>query len=253
MIKPDRRDYAVLVWAACVTAVSICLAAWFLPQRLLLASSALIAIGLTPTLHIFLDENRKAIWELQEDPRRANARIALQIVALFLGVLVASLIVHAVWHEPLVPASATAALYRNTFLELLRHNFAVLFGGFAFSLIYRAGGIMLVLAWNALNWSVSFVDAAGMVAGNHTMLTAGLYVLILIPHLLFEVLAYVLAGIAGIFLSKGIQKYSLKSENFWRVATASTFILGGSLVALVISAAIEVFLAANAFEAIRAG
>lgn len=214
-------------------AVACVVAQLFFPGMLLLGTTALSAIGLQPLLHKLLDENRRAIWETLLSPVQANARLAAQFAAIFLAALV-SAAAGSLWFG--VPTAATEPAI-SSFGELLVNNFAVLMSGFALSFLFSSGGLVLVLIWNALHWSESFVavftaDAAGL-----GMLLGSL------PHLVLEVTAYILAGIAGVFFSKGLVKYGLSSEKLRRVTVASICCLAAGIVLLVAGCALESFLA----------
>jgi uncharacterized membrane protein SpoIIM required for sporulation len=70
----------------------------------------------------------------------------------------------------------------------------------------------------------------------------------LLPHLLFEAVAYVLAGMVGIFLSKALFKYPIFSDEFSRVAQACVFLLIISCALLALSVALEIYLAQSVFH-----
>lgn len=140
------------------------------------------------------------------------------------------------------------AAYRNQFSELLRFNFTVLFGGTVFSMLYRAGGLVTILAWNAINWSNSISSYVLEISDSVGTAFAALVSLSLLPHLILEVVAYVIAGMVGIFISKAVFKYKILSDEFSQVAKACMVLLLAASVTLLLSVTSEIFLAQYVFQ-----
>jgi hypothetical protein len=85
---------------------------------------------------------------------------------------------------------------------------------FAIAVPFRQGGVMLAVAWNASVWGAIFGYLARDWAshGGPGLMSAYLRVIgACFPHMAMEAAAYVLAGFAGVFMSKGLLKYSLDS------------------------------------------
>jgi uncharacterized membrane protein SpoIIM required for sporulation len=112
-----------------------------------------------------------------------------------------------------------------------------------FSLFYRRGGLLLIICWNASVWGVVFSYLAfclttgpNLVKALHTLLTIYLSVFI---HLILESLAYILAGMSGLFLSKASIKYFSDQVKLNRVVRAVIILLVLSLLLIALSALIE--------------
>ena len=61
--------------------------------------------------------------------------------------------------------------------------------GMFFCTIYRAGGLIIILAWNAIHWSNSISSYIYEISESAGLLFAALVSLALLPHLLLEVIA----------------------------------------------------------------
>lgn len=236
-------------WAMLQAMISVVIAGFYFQSLVIIAATALLALSLSKMMYDFLDDNRAAIWERAENPNTANMRLAIQISALFFGIFCGTILLQGIWPQQFIPKEISLdAIYKNDFMPLLKHNFGVLFGGIVLSFIYRSGGLVLVLAWNALNWSVSFLLLSKALFSLSGFFSALSGVTSIVPHLTFEVFAYVLGGMAGIFVSKAFKKYSLKSDEFWQVASACVGILVVSLGSLVLSVTLEIYLAQQALR-----
>ena len=102
---------------------------------------------------------------------------------------------------------------------------------------------MLILGWNALNWSESIYQFVAASTGETGVISRLFLSAALLPHLITEVLAYVLAGMAGIFLSTAFAKYKLSSWEFFRVSRACVIILIAAAITLSAAAALEIWVA----------
>lgn len=217
-----------------------------------MATSALIAISLGSCMERFLDENRRAIWEERIPSFRANSRLAAQLLAVFLGVLCAALCLQLGFPGTFLPAEEEyEAAFRNELYPLFMHNVSVFTGAFIFGLLYRAGGLVVVLAWNALYWSRSFVELGQSLVEHVDRLALLLSPFAILPHLIWEVVAYVLAGMAGVFMSKAALKYNWQSDAMSRVSRACVYILIAGIGALAVSCLLEIYVAQSALNSLR--
>lgn len=98
---------------------------------------------------------------------------------------------------------------------------------------------MMILAWNGLHWGRSFSNYFEHFSTNLSLPTGFLIVLLLLPHLILEAVAYILAGLSGTFVSRGVTKYSVSSRELRQVTSAALMLLGASFVILTISVVVE--------------
>ena len=108
------------------------------------------------------------------------------------------------WLPYEVSAIDLNSVFRNEFLSLLGFNLKVLVVGFLLSALYRGGGLVLILSWNAFDWALALSGYARSIAESFGVLQSLVLLLGLSPHLALEAISYVVAGMAGVFLSKAI-------------------------------------------------
>ncbi len=229
-------------------------AAWVLfPPYAGLVSIFLAGFAAANTLQRLFERNRDDIWSRGKGSYRANERLAFAILSMFAGLLAAYALVSLV-----VPVTSldvvfgpqlamfqghtAGALSLPGFLPLLGHNSLVMIGGFLAALVYREGGILLVLGWNASLWGAAFPVLARRAApGEPVAALAELGRLLpgILPHLLLESMAYVLVAMTGVFLSRGIQRHAVGSPELRRVLDASAAVAGLAVLTLVAASAWE--------------
>lgn len=250
-------DLPILLRSLLASALGIAFGLLVFPAEAGLVGVFLVALAQAGLVEALLARNRDDIWQGRESPGRANWRLARSLLVVFLGILLA-------WTAAtlLVPLAALevhfsrqigdfgghslAAVRFAGFAALLGHNALVAAVGFLCALVYRHGGMLLVLAWNASVWGVVFPyiartapDAGAGGALGYTLLAH----LCILPHLLLEASAYVAAAMAGVFLSKAAQKYRPDSADFRQVLGAVARIAAAALLLLVAAAAAESLLA----------
>lgn len=233
------------------TVIAIFIADRFFPDVMRMAACALIALGLYPLMQNLLQYNREAIWLHKSSPYSVNRKLCLELSAIFFGIFIAGLVLGLVRESWGANAELHQA-YRNDFAPLLKHNLGVLLAGTLFSLLYRAGGLVLVLGWNALHWSESIFGYIFKTSQEVDYSTAAILAVVLLPHLIIEVLAYVLAGMGGVFLSSAITKYKLSSIEFQQVFRACAVLLLVSVLLLSVAVSLEIFFAQNLFHYLTA-
>lgn len=204
---------------------------WLFPAEASLVSVFLVTIVSTDSIERLLGRNRREIFEEGVSPRRANLRLATWFMCLFagcvagfsaLGLLLPVEVVEQLFHKQVQPVSAVAfaGLPFGSVGELLARNSYVLLFFFAVAMPFRQGGVMLAVAWNASVWGATFGVLARRWSegGGPDVLEAWLRVLAAIsPHMAAEAFGYVLAGFAGVFLSKALLKHDLDSSPMFGV------------------------------------
>jgi len=247
------RDRLILVEAFVLGLGGIAASRVLFPDHAGLVSVFLAGFAAVDTLQRLLERNRDDIWQRGHGSYHANERLAFSILAMFTGFLGAyALVAMAVPLESvdglfgpqLMPfrGRTSADLVLPGFLPLLGHNLLVMIAGFLAALIYREGGILLVLGWNASLWGAVFPAMARRAApGGAVHAVAELARLLpgILPHLLLESLAYVLVAMAGVFLSRGLLRHRAGSPELRRVLAASLSTAGLALLTLLAACAWE--------------
>jgi hypothetical protein len=244
LLKPFSLSFAFAFFSALVAQ------RYFFDFREM-ATCAFTALGLSSLLSQLLDENRREIWELKNSPWTANTKLAAAFSALFMGIFVA--IVFLAWiADQSYQNPDLSQLYENEIASLFLHNAAILVTGTLLAIVYRAGGLVLILAWNALHWAEAIFSYIQQVRIEVGLSNAALLFATILPHLLLEALAYVLAGLSGVFISIAFCKYAITSPEIKRVAFACMTLLVVSLAVLVLATSFEIYLAQPLFHALRA-
>jgi hypothetical protein len=240
---------APLVLASASTAVALLISRHYFHANLIMAASAFIALALVNRMNSFLEANRKAIWEDEESPLKANERLAKEITIIFLGIFLTAIFLQVVATDLFgVHSHASSLAFRNVFEALFTHNLSVLLIFIFLAALYRAGGLVIILAWNALHWSETLVAHFENITLRQGLVRAIGVALAIVPHLLFETIAYIVAGMGGVFLSKALTKYSLSSPKFQRVSVAVLMLWGGAVMLLLLATTFEVYLAQPIFH-----
>ncbi len=243
----------VLVYGLTSTAVGIACGLLLWSEAASLIGVLLVAMSQAGLVEGLLDRNRDEIWVEKLNPNVANRRLALSLLTLFLGVFFAYVITVQLapeakiedWFERQLGNFAAGSLYDIDFSNvehLNSRNVLVLAACFAFALIYRHGGMLLVLAWNASRWGVIFsylARQAAMEPEVNSVVYLGKTFLSIGPHLVLEAIAYILVAMSGVFLSKAIVKYRYDSEEFLQVGSAVLKIFWMSLLVLILAAGVE--------------
>ncbi|MBI1978791.1 MAG: stage II sporulation protein M [Candidatus Aenigmarchaeota archaeon] len=127
-------------------------------------------------------------------------------------------------------------LFSSTFIKITINNIGVLLLSILFAFIFGSGAIF-ILSWNASVLAAAIGLTAKSFGG-----VGGVPVALItyLPHGVFEIAAYFLAGIAGGILSAVVAKR--KTELFWVVVKDSLKIISVAVVLLIAGAIIETML-----------
>lgn len=230
--------------------LALATAALLFPGAVGIVSVFLHSLSLMTAFEFVLEKNGNDIWQRHIDPVRANLHMTISLLALFLGGLCvyffAAIMMSSVLAEHLFAAQLEGAVVQITqirfanFAPTLAHNLLALCTFLLFALLYRTGAVFAVL-WNASVWGAVFGvtthHAPGV--GSAALLNGAKILLCTMPHLVSEALAYILAAMAGMFLSKALSKYRWSDDKFYRVLRACTVILLLAIGTLLLAALLE--------------
>ena len=234
------------------TGLGVACAVLLFPGHAGLVGVVLAGFGQAGTVNALLDRNRDEVWGEDCSSRTANWRLARSLMAIFLGVFAAYVVA-----VQLAPESRLEGWFGEqlgdfvggsvrdidfgTFGSLMARNAVVLVGSFLFALVYQHAGMLLVLAWNASRWGVVFSFVA---SGGELLPTLAA----ILPHLVLEASAYVLAAMSGVFLSRGLRRHALGSDTFYQVGMAVLRILGVAVLLLCLAGGVEAFITPRLVE-----
>ncbi|MFH1592439.1 MAG: stage II sporulation protein M [Candidatus Woesearchaeota archaeon] len=141
------------------------------------------------------------------------------------------------------------AVKPGDFFRIFFNNFKVLGFSFVFSFFFGAGAIF-ILTWNASLIAVavgSFVrESLSSVSGSFGFVKMAAYfgafsygLLGYLTHGIFEIVAFFIAGLAGGIISVAVIRHDFFDKKFKRIFLDSLWLLGISVVVLLIGALVE--------------
>jgi hypothetical protein len=253
--RPSPRGLFFEAFA--VALVSIGMAWLVFPAASGLIAVFLVSLGMQRSFAVLLEVNRADIWDGRLTPYAANAAIVAALVVVFMGCFAAFSVV--AWSLPsgglrmvfatqleLSPLHALdlSQLSMGELDVLLERNLSVFALCLLISSVFRSGGAMLILAWNASVWALSytFLSRTTIVLGAASRAETLVAVIGgITPHLVLEASAYITAALVGIFFAKAVEKYHWRSPEFLRVARAVALLVVVGILFLLAGAAVEAF------------
>lgn len=232
-------------------------AAWLFPREASVIAVFLASVSTTDSIERLLKWNRDQIFHVGQQPRKANLSLVFRLLCLFAGAATGFSILALGLSLETVEVLFSSQLHEygsNTLqdlqfghpLNLLVHNTYVLLFFFVIAIPFRQGGVMLAVAWNASVWAAAFSSLAKNWSFNGGPGLLEAYTRIVaacVPHMAMEAASYCLAGLAGVFLSKALLKYSLESEELTSVMKSVGMMLGLAIFLVILGAAWEGLLA----------
>lgn len=265
----EKKGTFSFILGAGYSLIGILLARVLFPGDPALVAVAFTSLLLLPELYkIFSIEERRESLETGISLRalwRDDADIVRIYVFLFLGILLvysfAAIILPSfqtnnLFREQLEirfgqgfagNAVAGQAFSTNLFFDLLSNNFLVMIAVFIISLLTGDGAIFLI-TWNASVWGTIFgitAKNAALFTGSSALLTFGLILLIVFPHMIIEAICYFLASISGSVISKDVILEKFVSHRFMEVFGLNLYLLLFALILLLLGAGIETFVLDN--------
>ncbi|MCO4764426.1 MAG: stage II sporulation protein M [Myxococcales bacterium] len=255
------RRYPILTLEAAVTAgVGLLLTARWGGTEAAVISIFLAAAALTPRLMALLEENRELVYAVPsgQSTRPANMKTVLSVCAIFCGLLLAFTVtaallgpegtlarfavvgeLSAVGHDDLLSRDF------QSFGHIIGHNLRVLLSIATLSFVYRAFGLTTVLVWNAASWGLLLTTMAKLTL-QQSSVPLGVFLpiatLAVLPHMLIEGLAYVVGGLAAVYLSQAIAKYGPSDARLPPVLRIVAKLAAVALIAVLVGAAVEAML-----------
>ncbi|MFW5829296.1 MAG: stage II sporulation protein M [Planctomycetota bacterium] len=193
----------------------------------------------------------KSVWSGHEAVWRANRALAVELGSLFLGLaagfaLGPMLLGEQAYYQVLPGsqelADPIARLDLAPLLEILVHNLRVYALFFLIGVVFRYMGILFAIIYNASQWGLVIgvsVVGQSIYQQDGGRLSGLLLVLCLLPHVLLEIVSYVLAAMAGVFISRLVGRYRLFSPRLNRVMLSIYKVLGLGLLVLILAALVE--------------
>ncbi|MCK5450085.1 stage II sporulation protein M [Candidatus Pacearchaeota archaeon] len=256
--KAERDPVGMMIIGLFYSSLSVFLGLWIFDQS---TSLAIVFLTVFSCLYIVqgaikMEEKKERIWNSEKWLLNQHRPIAMMILFLFIGMTIAfalwsfflppetSAIIFelqstSVQQIKLITGNATNTMF--PIIQILTNNLNIILISLVFALFYGAGAIY-ILVWNA--------SVMGFVIGTTARESVGLAALPVaftkyFIHGLPEILAYILASIAGGILYFAFIKGDLiKKDRLKRIIIDITTLLSISVLLLVFSAILEVYVSA---------
>jgi hypothetical protein len=242
--------------------ISIVLASIIFPKDPALPAVAFTTILLLPSMRRLFDIEGK-VMEHEKNFSflklfRYNKGFVKTYLFVFIGVILVystativlpSFQVNTLFETQLAVRGITGhAAMANPFYALILNNFIVLMAIFFVSLLTGDGGMFLII-WNASVWGTIF----GVTARNAAAYTAtspflyfAIIMAVVLPHMILEILSYVLGAISGGVISKGLTVKKLTVSKFNTTMSYQIALLLIAVMIMLIAGTLEVFVLQNA-------
>jgi len=136
-----------------------------------------------------------------------------------------------------------AVFSKGLFFGIFFNNLKIFLLCFLVSLILGNGAIFII-TWNASVWGTIFGNLAktsALAVGKNPFIYFVLILISVFPHMILEILAYILAIISGTLISEGFIKEKFGFERFDRVMRDNLFLLLIAILVLVLAAVVETY------------
>jgi len=255
------RPWQVIIAAVAFSCLAIAASRHFFVSAVGVISIFMCVLGLMPTLSNMVDFRKERHRLVQRGLRSAlggqtTANLLLSILALFGGVMLAyggwTLMLPAqdvvtTFETQLAPwLGMTEPGFRVTpLIWVITNNLGVALGVVILTVLYRNGGALLVLCWNASIWGTAFAYFARIQFGDGGAAFKGWITLsaAVFPHVLLEATGYVLMTLVGLFLLRLIVRFSDEALDRKALIGATVRLCGAGVLSLVLAAVVETTLA----------
>lgn len=241
----EEKPYLAFIMGFAYSIIGVGLAFLFFRSDPALVTVAFISLLLYPTIRKVLRRESNLI-EVEDSTRdllhvRMHRKIILLYLLIFLGVLIGFS-----FFSLALPSLATNSLFEkqigiiygdvsgsaigfnsDLFQDLFFHNLNVLLLAFFTALLIGDGAIFL-LVWNASVWGIIFgnlAKTAALTSALNPVVIFFLVLFIVLPHLIFEAISYILAGTAGGVISRTFIRMGVGSKKFKSLIISSIVIL----------------------------
>jgi hypothetical protein len=253
----------LLIAAAAFASLGIAVARHFFDSNVGTISIFLCVLGLLPTLGSLVDRKKsqsKPLAQLLADEGdrkpRFDLTLALSLLMLFVGVMLAYAawvlilpeeVVRRCFNGQLAPwlELGTSGFRARPLFPIVGNNLLVMLGVLLLSILYRNGGALLVLCWNASIWGAAFawfatVETAGGLAavGRWFVLSASV-----LPHIVLEATGYILTALVGLLLLRLIVRFRDEALDRRELLLGIGKLGGAALACVVLGAVVETALA----------
>ncbi|RLE46932.1 hypothetical protein DRJ22_00670 [Candidatus Woesearchaeota archaeon] len=264
--KAENNALKTLLIGFSYGTIALFLSLWIFQEQASMVMVFLVTLATAPLMYSLLNKEEERDKETQKPKIKQHKKAIRFYLTLFIGISLA----FTIWYLVL-PKETTSNVFKvqsqtisnlnqqvtgkiahTTLLsKIFLNNIKVLIFCLLFSFIYGAGA-MFILSWNASvigaaagnfirTHATSLADTTGLHLIGGYFYVGGLSILRYAIHGIPEILAYIIAGIAGGILSIAIIKKKLESKELEKVLLDVSDLVLLSVFILFIAAIIEVF------------
>lgn len=261
----ERRGFFAFLLGVCYSVIGLGLAVILFPQDPALVAVAFTGILLLPEIDALFGretkieehEKRPTIRKAWRDNKQFFKAYMFLVLGIFIvyclgAILLESMAAGVLFREQLEMRGVSAniagdAIDTGLLSSILQNNLLVVLACFLLA-FFTGDGAVFLLVWNASVWGTIF----GITAKNAALFTQKnpfiylfLILLVVLPHAIIEISAYVFAAISGGAISKEMIRKRLNPAKFRHVLTMSMIVLTFALVALLVGSLVESFVLEN--------
>lgn len=256
-LKAEKKPWDIFILAFAVTMAAIWLSPFFINSYLGVGSIILVTLTFFPLLFRAFnkEEDDDKAYRNEGDRFYHHRKIVELFLFIFLGALIAFFFSYNVVHPSIRPTlfdaqlatlkeaspfTASAISSEVALSNILRKNINLLMICIALSLVFGLGSLFLLL-WNSSVLGIAmavFVQQSTTTFGTSVTLSFVRY----LTHGLPEMIAFFIASLGGAILSLAVLKHDLAGEKGKSILKDGVTLLGASVILLILSALIEVFI-----------
>jgi len=267
-LRAERRPWQLFFIGFLYSSFGLFLSLWVFQEHATLVMVFLTAMAAIPLLYftIKFEEEKHLTYEKESDLLREHSKAFAFLLFLFLGAALA----YSLWYVVL-PANITEGLYQaqtetiinlnqkvtgniaqlNILTRIFLNNIKVMIFCIIFSFIYGSGAIF-ILMWNASVIGVAlgnffktklaeYTSMLGLPQVASYFYATSLSLLRYMVHGVPEILAYIIAGLAGGIISIAVIRHDFATKNFERIILDASDLILLSIFILFIAALLEVY------------
>ena len=267
-MKAEQKPWQLIIVGFFYTTIALFLSLWVFEEHASLVMIFLAAMAAVPLLYRTIAYEEKKHITIFTESRLLfeHSKALMFLMCLFLG----SVIAFSAWYVVL-PQEMTHTLYSaqsqtiislnqkvtgnaaqlNILTKIFLNNIKVMIFCIIFSFLYGSGAIF-ILMWNASVigvalgnfFRVKLAEAAASVgysAISSYLSVVGLSILRYAVHGVPEILAYIIAGLAGGIISVAVIRHDFGTKNFERIILDASDLILIAVFILIIAAGLEVY------------
>lgn len=236
-----------------ITALGILAADRMFPNEVGLVSVFLAVLGVIPLFSLLVEQQKRIRGRDASHGLRADRQLVAGLLAIFVAMFLAFAAAGSLLSVPHLERGFAPQIHRwlglsqldyagLTWIAVVGNNLWVLLASFVLAVLYRAGGGLLILAWNGSVWGLVFAYLARMQTGQQAVWSYVMSLGCVLPHLLLEVLGYVFGVLAGLLVLRAVVRPRATQRAHPKIALELVALTAAGIGAICVAALLEVYL-----------